>query len=580
VPVDRQRALADLMETAQQTMPSTWNNNNNIETVGTDNTMDDSYDNLFDSDDDLFQYREYSEDDDEVIVVSASADAIAMTKIGSKTDWNGGISGYVTNDTIRSVTTPTNSFEITKSPHDHNHNVSSTTTIGIIASPMEPKTLQRIETKKRKGMPKRPLSAYNIYFRTERRRLVTEQQKQQQQQTKGRNRNGTSTKGKISFEELGKRIGKSWQLLNAEEKQPFVRLSSIDVTRYRNEMSEMDRLKEQKRQLKQLYHSNNKDTIPFDNTEHCYDKGSVDATQSRSFPNEKYASNSVTRLSATSSLIPHSTNIYDPRSDYPAVTFPFRDDSTTTKRNNDDNNNNYKNTTPSQTLHESTSSDYDRHHSVITRLENELNRSTSQRSESDAMPKTTSHNILPILFGPPSLISHVHRALPPRAIQLDNSNSSVLPTDHRIRTEVIMPDHSGTKRLYHLEYHCFRMPKQDADQYLQILHWYRNNNNSEDQDQQPQPNSNICYEQDNGGCSTVVVNEEDVMRLRHQQQQQPYQHPCQYKGIISETLSLVTTPHVFGTHQPHIKESSSIFSSQGDQTTLLSLASSGFIQLE
>jgi hypothetical protein len=82
--------------------------------------------------------------------------------------------------------------------------------------------------KKPNGMPKRPLSAYNCYFKEERARLME----------KGQEADGPNIlpSGKIGFEELGKIIGKNWRNLPESEKQRFHDRALKDNERYHTEM--------------------------------------------------------------------------------------------------------------------------------------------------------------------------------------------------------------------------------------------------------------------------------------------------------------------------------------------------------
>ena len=75
--------------------------------------------------------------------------------------------------------------------------------------------------KKPKGMPKRPLSAYNLFFRAERSKVLDV---------------ALQSGERISFEGLGKIIGKRWQQLTNKERQLYDMLASKDTDRYRQEM--------------------------------------------------------------------------------------------------------------------------------------------------------------------------------------------------------------------------------------------------------------------------------------------------------------------------------------------------------
>mmetsp|Transcript_20054 Transcript_20054/g.36243 ORF Transcript_20054/g.36243 Transcript_20054/m.36243 type:complete len:500 (+) Transcript_20054:153-1652(+) len=77
--------------------------------------------------------------------------------------------------------------------------------------------------KKPKGMPKRPLSAYNLYFQAERSKILAKQEE-----------NGDGPR--IGFEGLGKIIGKQWRDLSSADKILYEKLAEKDSERYRKEM--------------------------------------------------------------------------------------------------------------------------------------------------------------------------------------------------------------------------------------------------------------------------------------------------------------------------------------------------------
>lgn len=120
------------------------------------------------------------------------------------------------------------------------------------------KASKRGAKKKIKGKPKRPLSAYNLFFRDERERILndiskkedgddTESNKDEEQEEEGgggaegdANTTGTKPKkkphGKIGFESLAKLIGKRWQELESVEVDKYKKLAEEDAKRYKAEM--------------------------------------------------------------------------------------------------------------------------------------------------------------------------------------------------------------------------------------------------------------------------------------------------------------------------------------------------------
>ena len=105
-------------------------------------------------------------------------------------------------------------------------------------------TQKKKKRKKPKGAPKRPLSAYNIFFKEERQRMLqslprmdngptsNSSSKSSRRRRKGRDR----PHGKISFENLAKTIGSRWRELGSAERKKFEILAAKDTERYTEEM--------------------------------------------------------------------------------------------------------------------------------------------------------------------------------------------------------------------------------------------------------------------------------------------------------------------------------------------------------
>eukprot|EP00980_Cylindrotheca_fusiformis_P006527 scaffold1384_cov116-Cylindrotheca_fusiformis.AAC.5 len=87
--------------------------------------------------------------------------------------------------------------------------------------------------KKPKGMPKRPLSAYNLFFQSERAAVQAKAEKE-------------SPSTRLGFEGLGKIIGKQWRELSAEDRKEFEKLAAKDRVRYSREMEKYNQEKSRK----------------------------------------------------------------------------------------------------------------------------------------------------------------------------------------------------------------------------------------------------------------------------------------------------------------------------------------------
>jgi hypothetical protein len=83
-----------------------------------------------------------------------------------------------------------------------------------------------------KGMPKRPLSAYNIFFRKERQVLLGEDLALEFEITDQTRRKHRKTHGKIGFAEMAKLVGQRWKKLDTTTKQGFEEQANAEKKRY------------------------------------------------------------------------------------------------------------------------------------------------------------------------------------------------------------------------------------------------------------------------------------------------------------------------------------------------------------
>jgi HMG (high mobility group) box len=98
--------------------------------------------------------------------------------------------------------------------------------------------------KKPKGMPKRPLSGYNLFFKHERVNVLKEQSLDV---TAGEIQ---SSKRNVSFQDLGKIIGRRWKSLTEEERKKYECMAQQDSVRYRTEMDVFNEMKRKRNEEK------------------------------------------------------------------------------------------------------------------------------------------------------------------------------------------------------------------------------------------------------------------------------------------------------------------------------------------
>jgi hypothetical protein len=132
----------------------------------------------------------------------------------------------------------------------------STTSAGLLGRIGGTEDKKKSVRRKHKDKPKRPLSAYNLFFKDERTNILAEitaakgsegeeEVKKESSEEGGDDDDEEKTKrhkrkkpphGKIGFESLAKTIGQRWQKLEGDRLENYKKLAAEDMTRYKKEM--------------------------------------------------------------------------------------------------------------------------------------------------------------------------------------------------------------------------------------------------------------------------------------------------------------------------------------------------------
>lgn len=116
----------------------------------------------------------------------------------------------------------------------------SATSAGLLGKIGQPEAKKKNVRKKHKDKPKRPLSAYNLFFKDERKKILESIPAKPDDNDDELDAEGKKRKkpphGKIGFENLAKIIGQRWQKLEPDRIEHYKKLAGKDMKRYKEQM--------------------------------------------------------------------------------------------------------------------------------------------------------------------------------------------------------------------------------------------------------------------------------------------------------------------------------------------------------
>ena len=149
--------------------------------------------------------------------------------------------------------------------------------------------------KKPKDMPRRPLSAYNLFFKAEREKLLAGiRGTKNEEEASATSPSGSSSKSKtgLGFANLAKTIAAKWKDLDAAERAPFEERAAVDKQRYDQAILEWRKNRKLQQQEARDAAKDESSLLPSpSNQSNMMSMASVssfDQTQSVSYPQEWY----------------------------------------------------------------------------------------------------------------------------------------------------------------------------------------------------------------------------------------------------------------------------------------------------